>query len=54
MSSSAVRAATDGALSAEHVAIHHMLNLESVVTYKGTEMVHQLSVGPALTGIAAF
>ncbi len=41
-------------ISAEFVAIRHMLNLESVITYEGTETVHQLSVGRELTGINAF
>lgn len=41
-------------ISAEHVAIRHMLNLESVLTYEGTETIHQLSVGRALTGHNAF
>jgi glutaryl-CoA dehydrogenase len=31
-----------------------MLNLESVITYEGTETVHQLSIGRELTGISAF
>ncbi len=41
-------------ISAEFVAIRHMLNLESVITYEGTETIHQLSVGRELTGINAF
>jgi glutaryl-CoA dehydrogenase len=31
-----------------------MLNLESVITYEGTETVHQLTVGRELTGVNAF
>jgi glutaryl-CoA dehydrogenase len=31
-----------------------MLNLESVITYEGTETVHQLTVGRELTGVGAF
>jgi glutaryl-CoA dehydrogenase len=31
-----------------------MLNLESVYTYEGTDEVHTLSIGRALTGINAF
>jgi glutaryl-CoA dehydrogenase len=31
-----------------------MLNLESVITYEGTETVHKLIVGQALTGVSAF
>ena len=41
-------------ISAEYAPIRHMLNLESVVTYEGTESIHQLSVGRELTGISAF
>lgn len=41
-------------ISVEHVAIRHMLNLESVVTYEGTESIHQLVVGRVLTGESAF
>lgn len=41
-------------ISAEHVPIRHMLNLESVITYEGTETVHQLVVGKELTGVNAF
>jgi alkylation response protein AidB-like acyl-CoA dehydrogenase len=41
-------------ISLEQVAIRHMLNLESVATYEGTQTIHQLAVGRALTGISAF
>ncbi|MBT8103565.1 MAG: acyl-CoA dehydrogenase family protein [Gammaproteobacteria bacterium] len=41
-------------ISAEYVPIRHMLNLESVITYEGTETVHQLVVGMELTGTNAF
>jgi glutaryl-CoA dehydrogenase len=41
-------------ISAEYVPIRHALNLESVITYEGTETIHQLSVGRELTGINAF
>ena len=41
-------------ISAEYVPIRHMLNLESVITYEGTETIHQLAVGRELTGISAF
>jgi glutaryl-CoA dehydrogenase len=41
-------------ISAEFVPIRHMLNLESVITYEGTETIHQLIVGKELTGIDAF
>jgi glutaryl-CoA dehydrogenase len=41
-------------ISAEHVPIRHMLNLESVITYEGTETIHQLTLGRELTGLDAF
>jgi len=41
-------------ITTEHCAIRHALNLESVITYEGTQTVHQLVVGRELTGINAF
>jgi glutaryl-CoA dehydrogenase len=41
-------------VSVEYVPIRHALNLESVITYEGTETIHQLTVGRALTGLSAF
>ena len=41
-------------ISVEYSPIRHALNLESVITYEGTETVHQLTVGRALTGLSAF
>lgn len=41
-------------ITTEYSAIRHALNLESVITYEGTETVHQLVVGRELTGINAF
>ncbi len=41
-------------ITVEYSAIRHMLNLESVITYEGTETVHQLVIGRELTGINAF
>ncbi len=38
----------------EYPAIRHMLNLESVYTYEGTNEVHTLILGRALTGCDAF
>lgn len=34
--------------------IRHMMNLESVYTYEGTDDIHTLSLGRALTGLNAF
>lgn len=39
-----------GGITVEHVPIRHMLNLESVITYEGTETIHQLIVGREITG----
>ena len=41
-------------ISAEFAPIRHMLNLESVITYEGTESIHQLTIGRQLTGLNAF
>jgi glutaryl-CoA dehydrogenase len=41
-------------VTTEYCPVRHMLNLESVITYEGTETVHQLVVGRELTGINAF
>jgi glutaryl-CoA dehydrogenase len=41
-------------ITLEYPVARHMANLESVLTYEGTEEVHTLIVGKALTGIDAF
>ena len=38
----------------EYPVIRHMLNLESVYTYEGTDEVHALILGQTLTGLNAF
>jgi glutaryl-CoA dehydrogenase len=38
----------------EYPIIRHMMNLETVNTYEGTEDVHRLVIGQAITGAAAF
>lgn len=38
----------------EYPVIRHMLNLETVNTYEGTEDIHRLIIGREVTGIAAF
>jgi glutaryl-CoA dehydrogenase len=43
-----------GGISVEFASIRHMLNLESVITYEGTETIHELVVGRELTGHSAF
>ncbi len=60
-----VRAALDVARSArsvlggagitlDHSVMRHMSNLETVLTYEGTEEMHMLSIGAEVTGIRAF
>ncbi|MFC5138221.1 acyl-CoA dehydrogenase family protein [Actinomycetospora rhizophila] len=41
-------------ITLEYPVFRHMTNLETVLTYEGTEEMHALSIGQALTGIAAF
>lgn len=41
-------------ITLEHPIMRHANNLESVLTYEGTSEVHQLVIGRALTGEAAF
>jgi glutaryl-CoA dehydrogenase len=43
-----------GGISVECSPIRHMLNMESVITYEGTETIHQLIVGRELSGHSAF
>lgn len=38
----------------EYQCARHLLNLESVNTYEGTEDIHRLIIGKEITGIAAF
>lgn len=41
-------------ISLEYPVIRHMNNLESVLTYEGTGEMHALTIGQAMTGVAAF
>jgi glutaryl-CoA dehydrogenase len=41
-------------ITLEYPIMRHMTNLESVITYEGTEEVHTLVIGHALTGERAF
>jgi len=41
-------------ITLDHAPLRHMLNLESVSTYEGTESIHRLIVGRELTGENAF
>ncbi len=43
-----------GGICVECCPVRHMLNLESVITYEGTETIHQLIVGREITGVATF
>jgi glutaryl-CoA dehydrogenase len=40
-------------ITLEYPVIRHMNNLESVLTYEGTEEVHTLVLGEAITGLRA-
>ena len=41
-------------ITLEYPVMRHMVNLETVATYEGTEEVHALTLGRALTGFDAF
>jgi glutaryl-CoA dehydrogenase len=41
-------------ISLEYPVMRHMNNLETVLTYEGTEEMHALSLGQSVTGLAAF
>ncbi len=41
-------------ITLEYPIMRHMTNLESVITYEGTEEIHTLVIGEALTGHRAF
>jgi glutaryl-CoA dehydrogenase len=41
-------------ITLDYAPIRHMMNLESVYTYEGTNEIHQLILGQAITGYNAF
>jgi glutaryl-CoA dehydrogenase len=41
-------------ITADYSPMRHAANLETVLTYEGTQEVHQLMIGKALTGLDAF
>ncbi|MBO0806840.1 MAG: acyl-CoA dehydrogenase family protein [Actinobacteria bacterium] len=41
-------------ITLEYPVIRHAANLESVLTYEGTEEIHALALGQALTGLSAY
>ena len=41
-------------ITLEYPVIRHAANLESVLTYEGTEEIHTLALGQAITGIPAY
>ncbi|QBI53844.1 acyl-CoA dehydrogenase family protein [Streptomonospora litoralis] len=41
-------------ITLEYPVMRHMVNLETVATYEGTEEIHALSIGQAVTGVSAF
>jgi glutaryl-CoA dehydrogenase len=38
----------------DYPIMRHMMNLESVKTYEGTDDIHKLIIGQSITGISAF
>jgi glutaryl-CoA dehydrogenase len=41
-------------ISLEYPVMRHLTNLETVVTYEGTQEVHTLAIGEEITGLSAF
>jgi glutaryl-CoA dehydrogenase len=41
-------------ITLEYPVIRHMTNLETVLTYEGTNEIHTLILGQAITGLPAF
>jgi len=41
-------------ISEEYHIIRHLVNLETVITYEGTQDIHALILGRGITGIPAF
>ena len=41
-------------ITLEYPVMRHANNLESVFTYEGTDEIHTLSIGKAITGITAY
>jgi glutaryl-CoA dehydrogenase len=41
-------------ITAEYPVMRHMCNLESVFTYEGTDNIHTLVLGEAVTGLPAY
>ena len=41
-------------ITLDYPVFRHMANLETVLTYEGTEEMHQLAIGKAVTGLSAF
>jgi glutaryl-CoA dehydrogenase len=41
-------------ITLDYPVIRHMLNLETVYTYEGTNEMHLLTIGREITGLSAF
>ena len=41
-------------ITVDYSPLRHATNLETVLTYEGTQEIHQLVIGKALTGLSAF
>ena len=41
-------------MTLEYPVIRHANNLEAVLTYEGTQEIHELAIGQAITGLSAY
>ena len=41
-------------ITAEYPVMRHLMNLETLITYQGTDEIHTLITGRDITGISAF
>jgi glutaryl-CoA dehydrogenase len=41
-------------ITAEYPVMRHLMNLETLITYQGTDEIHTLITGRDITGVSAF
>ena len=41
-------------ITAEYPVMRHLINLETLITYQGTDEIHTLITGRNITGVSAF
>ena len=41
-------------ITSEYPIIRHLINIETLITYQGTDDIHTLITGRMITGISAF